>query len=232
MQRMMLILVVASGCEDPEEPVPVAPLPIDGTHYGQTYAQWGASWWQWTFSQPATGHPVLDETGADCGGGQQDPVWFLAGTFGSAPVERTCVVPAEQALLFPIVNLAIDNGGVPEDDWMTDTEIQDALTGALDTATGLYATLDGESLGEPLDFRTGIQPFSYTLPASDSLYELWGLVEEDGVVDPSFTDGYYMLLDPLPPGEYELSFGGTLELDPSTPDDDFSAGATYLLQIE
>jgi hypothetical protein len=228
MQTMRwMVLVAAVGCYEPPEP-----LPVDGTHYGQTYAQWGASWWQWAFAQTATDHPVLDETGEDCGVGQQGPVWFLAGTFGSAPVERTCSVPEDQALLVPVLNLAIDNGGVPEEDWMTDAEIQDALTGALDTATDLYATLDGEALADPADFRVGIAQFSYTLPATDSLYELWGLVDDDGVVDPSFTDGYYLLLEPLPPGEYELAFGGVMELDPSTPDDDFAAGATYTLVVE
>ncbi len=30
--------------------------------------------------------------------------WFLAGTFGGSPVERTCTMPAGRWLFFPLVN--------------------------------------------------------------------------------------------------------------------------------
>jgi hypothetical protein len=223
---MWAAMVLASGCFE------VEPLPIDEDHYGQSYAGWGASWWQWVFAHPATDHPLFDETGEHCGGGQQDPVWFLAGTFGGGPTHRTCVVPADQALLFPIVNLAIDNTGRPEEDWMTEAEASASLDSMLSTASGLYATFEGESLGDPAEFRVGMQQFSFALPASDSLFELWGLPGDDGVVDPAYSDGYYMLLEPLPPGEYELAFGGVIGFDPATTDDDIVVDMTYTLQVE
>jgi hypothetical protein len=210
--------VWASGCYE------VEPLAIDGTHYGQTYAQWGASWWQWAFSLPATDHPVLDETGDHCGAGQEEPVWFLAGTFGGGPVQRSCTIPEDQALLFPIVNLAMVDPSLT-----TDEQFEAAFDSMLATASDLHATFDGESLGDPAEFRVGTERFSFTVPSSDALF---GIVDADGIIDPAYSDGYYMMLDPLPPGEYELAFGGVVGFDPATADDDMTVDVTYTLTVE
>ncbi len=42
-------------------------------------------WWQWAGSFEYADSPVSDATGERCGAGQEGPVWFLAGTYGSKP---------------------------------------------------------------------------------------------------------------------------------------------------
>src|SRR4030081_3634226 len=69
-----------------------------------TYGQWSARWSQWALAIPKGTNPLLDTTGAKCAVGQGGPVWFLAGTFGSGSVSRSCTVPAGKALFFPVVN--------------------------------------------------------------------------------------------------------------------------------
>ncbi len=72
---------------------------------GATIGEWSARWWQWALGIPAPINPVSDLTGANCGVGQQGPVWFLAGTgFLSpppGPVTRDCQVPAQRYIFFP-----------------------------------------------------------------------------------------------------------------------------------
>jgi len=58
---------------------------------------------------PIDHHPLYDT--ADCSAGQSGPVWFLGGTFTTIEqspgvvvgiANRTCTVPADKALFFPI----------------------------------------------------------------------------------------------------------------------------------
>ena len=41
-----------------------------------------------------------------------DNVWFLFGSLGTDPVERSCVIPADRAIFIPILNQFF--GGVLE----------------------------------------------------------------------------------------------------------------------
>jgi hypothetical protein len=73
---------------------------------GLSYQQWGAKWWQWVLSIPASINPILDTTGANCDVDQSGPVWFLAG--GPPIAERNCTIPAGKMIFFPIINLIND----------------------------------------------------------------------------------------------------------------------------
>src|SRR5690242_14852401 len=83
-------------------------FPLDDSPYGNTYGEWSARWWQWLTAIPAATNPNFDTTGANCAVGQVGPVWFLAGTFSSAPpkITRSCTIPHGKALLFtPLTQL-------------------------------------------------------------------------------------------------------------------------------
>jgi hypothetical protein len=85
--------------------------PRSSNPYGASYETWTARWWQWAYSLPVAGHPLFDESGADCAAGQSGPVWYLGGVFnvsGSA-VRDLCVVPQGKSILFPIINAEWDN---------------------------------------------------------------------------------------------------------------------------
>src|SRR5689334_20762919 len=72
--------------------------------YGVTYGDWTARWEQWLISQTQQPNAASDTTGKFCSVNQNGPVWFLAGTTGQGPVERTCTVPVGKSILFPVVN--------------------------------------------------------------------------------------------------------------------------------
>jgi hypothetical protein len=54
----------------------------DSKPYNFTYGEWTARWRQWGYSIPKNINPAYDDTGKNCAQKQNDPVWFLAGTYG------------------------------------------------------------------------------------------------------------------------------------------------------
>src|SRR5215212_10038065 len=88
---------------------------------GQNLGQLTGDWWNWsTATSPS---PVVGsyKSGAQCNGRYVKGVFFLAGAaFGSPPtVERTCNVPANTTILFPVVNVICSEaftGHQPEPD--------------------------------------------------------------------------------------------------------------------
>jgi hypothetical protein len=68
-------------------------------------------WWNWQGAFAEDVNPVSDSSGVDCGNGQPDDVWFVAGTFGNQPgdvTQRTCTVPAGRVLVGPVLNTFYD----------------------------------------------------------------------------------------------------------------------------
>src|SRR5262245_5305476 len=59
---------------------------------GQSYGRWAAEWWQWALGIPGAASPLTDTTGEHCAQRQVDKVWFLAGSFSSEPVVRSCEI--------------------------------------------------------------------------------------------------------------------------------------------
>src|SRR5262245_58010405 len=69
-----------------------------------SFKQLSAEWQQWALSVPTPVNPQLDTTGEHCMVGQRGSVWFLAGVFGGGSATRTCVVPEDTVLFFPVIN--------------------------------------------------------------------------------------------------------------------------------
>src|SRR5690349_6300689 len=78
--------------------------PPQSRPFGKSFPEWSAEWWQFVASIPIPQNPVADDTGQNCALGQHGPVWFLFGSFGSTPVRRTCSIPEDRALFFPVIN--------------------------------------------------------------------------------------------------------------------------------
>lgn len=217
-------------------------LPPQAAAYGQTYGEWSARWWQWAVSFPEELNPVIDETGENCGVGQSGPVWFLAGTFGQT-AERTCSVPSGKALLIPIVNafwlapadvefavwLADDVLGLDSSS-LTDGELMRlAAQWQIDHSHDLSCTIDGEPVRNLGMYRTQSPEFSATL---SELFEDFGY--EATTYTPCVSDGYWVLLAPLPPGEHLIRFTAqnTFSVAEGDPfDDSWSLSVTYHLTV-
>ena len=179
-------------------------LPLDSSPYGNTYGEWSARWWQWALSIPAATNPVLDETGAHCAEGQSGPVWFLAGSFFGGTFERTCTVPPDKALFFPIVNAAFGAAvfdceptqpGVP----CNITALRAAAAASMDPVT-IEASIDGVPVPQLRDFRVQSPVFSVTLPEGNVV------AVPSGTYAPMVSDGYWLMLAPLSAGAHTIHF--------------------------
>ena len=122
-------------------------IPPDARPHGQSYGDWSAAWWQWAFSLPTDGHPLLDT--ADCSEGQSGRVWFLGGTFtGSETTARDCTVPTGTSLFFPIVNVecsTLDTG------LETEEELRSCANFTADFIAEVHAELNGVAIQNLLE---------------------------------------------------------------------------------
>ncbi len=201
-------------------------VPVDGTAPdGRTYAELAAAWWQWSYSIPAHRPPLLDDTGEHAAEGQTGAVWFLAGTRGNAldmPVTRTVEIPAGKALFFPILNIVFDCDAPlgPQ----CDEELAAGLplvVEIVDTTFHLSATINGAAVASLFDFRVQSAIFEVTFVEDN-------IQGHAPVLDNAVTDGYWLLLDPMPPGEYVLHFEGALGEDPENA---VTVSVTYNLTV-
>jgi hypothetical protein len=194
-------------------------LPPDSQPYGLSYGQWTAKWWQWVHSIPTANNPMLDQTGEDCTQAQNQtgPIWFLAGT-GGGSVERTCTLPAGKAILLPIINVVgVRTAGETEEELLT------GIKESIDTISTLEASVDGIPLQNLSNYRIQSPFFNDTLP-NDNL-----LGVPEGTY-PAISDGYWVFLEPLPPGQHEIRLRGAV-IDPTGITPSFETVVIYHLII-
>lgn len=184
-------------------------LPPWSNPYGASYGEWGARWWKWVYAQDVDHFPILDPDGSSCGTGQSGPVWFLAGTFGGA-VTRSCTVPAGKALFFPLVNLFPDYpcpaefGFEPAPGQSLEDFLTQVCKGAIDGTDLLEAEVDGAPIEGLFQYRGTSGLVTFTSDPS--------LIALDPCVIPGemygVSDGYWVMLAPLSPGEHTVHFRG------------------------
>jgi hypothetical protein len=224
---LCLVIPVAQADVANSNPGVLSP---EATHYGKTYGEWSASFWQYLYSIPSSLNPALDPTGAQCGVDQSGPVFFLVGTFTTTtPVpggdvfgtanRGSCTAPAGAALFFPILNAECSTA---EGNGTTDAELRACAVGFIDSATNLAAEVDGVSIQGLHNTKTTIYRaqsplFTFDLPAHNIL----GLRPQSS---PSVSDGVYLMLAPLTPGQHRIHFHGQAPLSPTA---NFVLDVTY-----
>lgn len=167
-----------------------------------------AAWWQWIYSFPASQNPQTKQGAVDCSIGQSGHIWFLAGSpTGTDAYVRSCAVPHQKALFFPVlngswVNEPGENLTVAEKRDILDGVISDLRPGFLadlglpgSRSCRLEVTVDGEiSTFSVPTVRVQSPPF---------------VASKGGHVDPeAISDGFWVLLPPLSPGQHVLHIRG------------------------
>jgi hypothetical protein len=177
-----------------------------------------AEWWQWAQSIPFDQNPQLDSSGQYCMVGQRGPIWFLAGFSGGGLAMRTCSVPENKALFFPLINSFWNNTPSTNPDCGQHGENYDVkklislikMTG-IDSAHDLSVTVDGQTLDQKKIQHVLSVPFPTWFPA-DNVFGAnacgTGMPLPPGIYSPSMDDGYYVLLPPLKVGPHTLKFHG------------------------
>lgn len=196
--------------------------PIDSKPYGLTYGEWSAKWWQWVVSIPAKDNPAADETGEKCGIGQNNTnVWFLAGT-GGGKVSRVCTIPAGKAILIPIINVECDY--LSDKSLKSESDLRQCAKSDQDKATNLKVSIDGFNIPDLNKFRVQSTLFNFTLPKDNTAGYPEGVTQ-------AVSDGYWIVLNPLPPGKHEIHFSGSIADFTATGALNFVSDASYDITV-
>jgi hypothetical protein len=165
---------------------------------GASYGEWSARWWQWLLSIPAAVNPNLDSTGANCGVGQFDGVWFLAGGFGGT-YERSCTIPAGKPIFFPLINsVAFKPGGKD-----TLLDLRKLAAEFIDSVNALDCTIDNTACAANL-FQQRVRSPSFTVLAPQKGLIPPGNLSVPGNSDSLVSDGYWLLFAPLTAGQHRI----------------------------
>jgi hypothetical protein len=167
-------------------------------------------WWQWVLSIPAATNPLIDNTGAFARTNNNGPIFFVAGTLGGF-LGRTFDVPVGKPIFFPVLNaIDVEFEVSPPDTncFVTADPLACGLafiSPGLNAATDLHATLDGQDLLTfPNSRQTSKSFFDLNLPPDDLFGVSAGFYPSIAV-----SDGYWVALEGLTPGQHTLFFGGT-----------------------
>ncbi|GHA83815.1 hypothetical protein [Cognatilysobacter bugurensis] len=166
----------------------------DATVAGESFGALTARWWQWAERMPIA--PYLDPDGRLCDLDQSGEVWFLAGTDGSSAVERSCVIPAGRHILVPVINMRHSNpaSGHGRALPLPCKVLQEAAAVNNDRLGSAVVLLDGVPVTDVARYRV----------RSAGCFRLY---EGDDTAPLTASDGYWLLIKPLPPGRHVLSIG-------------------------
>ena len=171
-------------------------LPPHATVAGKALGDHGAAWWQWSFSMPLDDSPVRDLTGEKCAKGQQGEVWFLAGTYGSDQVKRSCTIPAGRYIFFPIINMAF---WPQPNEPISCADVQEGAAMNNDNMAFAEIEIDGVRVASPWSHRE----------ISSKCFDIFARVPKDVGPPPGFpaaSDGFWIMLKPLPPGTHTIKY--------------------------
>lgn len=168
---------------------------------GQSYDNLANAFWQWALGIPTGRNPLIDPDGRDCAVGQEGPVWFLAGSFGDS-VTRACTVPAGRLIFLPVYIWVFGAGAFDCDPSIPGVpcnveELKATAAENVDKVETMNVTIDGVAV---TPFRgASANPFAIFYPENS----VTGLPR--GGYYPNVADGYWVLINPLPPGEHVVN---------------------------
>lgn len=168
---------------------------------GISQADHSARWWQWAISYPSGSNPIEDSTGEFAQLGDQGGVFYLAGAFSSTPVVRSATVESDQILFFPLtaVSSSIPFFGSNEAEIRADASDDIGVVSDLSVSLNGLAVALPPSAGSLSDFRQLSPLFDFTLPIDNVFGGPPGTYS-------SVSDGFWVALEELTPGEHQLRF--------------------------
>ena len=191
----LAVAAVAAGAAD--KPAPGPAFDGDEIVLDRPQSEWSQAYLQWVAAFPRGSSPVSDATGAQCAAKQDGDVWFLAGSDGTVPFERSCSVPVGKTLFVPIANV-LERSGNREPDCESMARV---AANDLSHASDLALSVDGKPVDGLRDHRQ----------ASGGCFAL-GLRQLPRLeAKTAVADGYYVMLRPLAAGPHTIVVGARFD---------------------
>jgi hypothetical protein len=194
---------------------------IDSKPYNLTYGDWTVKFWQWLLSIPADSNPIADETGERCGENQSNlPVFFLAFSTGGGAI-RECDVPAGKAILVPVNVVECSFKELPGA--KTEEELHTCAREDESSSPTFFLSVNGR------EFRN-LEKYRVHSEAFDLIWANNSIIQQSGP-DRAVSDGYWIILEPLPVGEHQIRFQASLS-DPRTGILTYSDNLEYNINVK
>lgn len=192
-----------------DKPEAVSVIDADEIVLDRPQSEWAQVYLQWVATFPRGSSPVADTSGAQCAAKQSGDVWFLASSDGTAPVERSCAVPAGKTVFLPIA-IVLERSGNREPDCQAMARV--ASTN-LQHVGALSLTIDGRAVDELRSYRQ----------ATGGCFALGARQVPRVDAKTAVADGFYVMLRPLPAGPHTLVVGARV--------DSVEVSTTYRLDV-
>ena len=190
---------LSAAAADMSSPPPVV-LDADAIVADRTQVEWSEAYLQWIATFSRGNSPVSDTTGALCAGKQEGDVWFLATSDGTAPVVRSCSIPAGKTLFVPIAT-TLERSGNKEP--VCETMVRIAA-GSLAHSTQLAMAVDGIAIDNLQGHRL----------ATGDCFALGLRQVPRSTARTAVADGYYVMIAPLTPGAHTIVVGAHYDSTP------------------
>jgi len=201
--------------------------------YGISYGEWSAKWWTWYSSFPKSTSPAFDMTGDRCSFGQNasSPVWYLVGTTG-ADATRSCTVPEGKSILISPINSQFVYAEERSPGTVTTPEsvLQEAKND-IDKVTSKTLTVDKVEVPDLESYRVQSPLYALIVPEHDNVVNVVYSMTQEGTTQ-GRSDGYFVMLKPLPVGNHEIkSFGAIYDFTSGSPFN-FVSDVTYKITVK
>lgn len=188
---------------------------------GRTVTEWGDAWWQWAFEHPE----VLGDTSGEFGhlGDVRGPVFFAQGS-GGDPLKASVDVPRGEYVLLPVATYIWTFFDPCAEIRCARRIINDNFINGI---RDVFVWIDGKPVRNLASHVVKVDRNNPQVFLVDA-----GPIDQDGYggILPAFQGGYWLMLEPLPPGPHDVVFGATIpELDPFTGE---PTGGTVKLRSE
>jgi hypothetical protein len=194
---------------------------VSSRPYGFTYGEWSAKFWQWMLPIPSSTNPLNDKTGALCGQNQNGPVWFLPGS-NLGPVVRNCTVPEGKAILFAALTSECSFAEYPTDS--TESQLRSCAINQ-DEGGIPHVSIDGVDLQALNTYKVQSPLFNFNFPKDNVFGAPAGPTQ-------AVSDGIFIILQPLRPGDHSLHFSGVVIANPTLGTQSFAIDVTYHLTVQ
>lgn len=208
MKYLSMVILLSFGLLSLNTTANSTTLTASKTVSGESLNDLSIRWWQWVTNAPDELDPLADDTGEHCNYDQTGDVFFLAPSYSFDKVIRSCNIPKDKYIFFPVISLMRWDTG----DGLSCDDLKKEVNTAINSAQDMLVELDGQKL----DGSRAATGDCFTIPGDEDHYA---------------SDGYWVLLNPLSEGEHQLHFKGQIGYS-DTMEDEYMQDIEYKIQIK